>query len=56
MAVHLEREQTDHHFAFGHHNREGRRHEIGPVRTHDEIDFVDVEKLGVDAGHVRRVH
>ena len=32
-----------------------RRHKIRAVGTHDEIDFVDVEQLGVNAGHIRGV-
>ena len=55
LAVGIEREQADEGLALLHDDRNGRRDHVGGVGTDDEVDFVDVEQLGVDAGHVRRV-
>ena len=55
LAVGVEREQADEDLAPLHGDRNGRRHHIGRVAGDDEVDFVDVEQLGVDAGNGRRI-
>ena len=55
LAVDVEGEEADEQLVLLHHHRERRRVEIGAVRPHDNVDFVDVDQLGVDAGHVGRI-
>jgi hypothetical protein len=38
-----------------HHKRHRRTDDVGAVSGNDEVDFVDVKKLGVDARHQRRI-
>ena len=38
-----------------HHDRNGGRHHIGRVRPDHQVDFVDVDQLGVELRHVRRI-
>jgi hypothetical protein len=54
-AVGGEREQADEGLAVLHGDRNRRRHHVGRIAADDQIDFVHVEKLGVDAGHGRRI-
>ena len=53
--VHVEREQADERLALLHHDRHRRRDHVGGVAADHEIDFVDVDQLGVDARHRRRI-
>ncbi len=53
--VHIERKQADEGLTLLHDDRQGRRDHVGGVAADHEIDFVDVEQLGVDAGHRRRI-
>ena len=55
FLVAVEREQADQNLAFLHDDGNRRRDEVGAIRPVDEIDFVDVEKLGVNAGYIRRI-
>ncbi len=38
-----------------HQHRNRRRHHIGGVRPDQQVDFVDLDKLGVELRHVRRI-
>ena len=55
FAVGIEREQADEGLVLLHDDRNGRRHHVGRIGADDEVDFVDVEQLGVDARHRRRI-
>jgi hypothetical protein len=55
LGVHREAEQNDEHLVLLHDHRHGRRRHVGRVRADHEVDFVDVEQLGVDAGDRGRV-
>ena len=55
FAVHREAKQANEHLLLLHHDRHRRREHVGAVAADDEIDLVDIEQLGVDAGHGRRV-
>ena len=53
FLVRIETEQADQQLALLHDHRQRRRNEIGTIGPVDEIDLIDVEQLGVDAGYVR---
>ena len=55
LAVDREPEQAEEHFVMRNRDRHRRRDLVGAVARNDEVDFVDVEHLGVDARHRRRV-
>ena len=48
-------EQADEQLLPLDHDRHRRRDLAGGIAADDQIDFVDVEQLGVDAGHLRRI-
>ena len=53
--VDVQAEQRHEHHLPLHHDRHRGRDHVGAVARHDEIDLVDVEQLGVDLRHRRRV-
>jgi hypothetical protein len=53
-VVHGKREQHHHQLLAFHDLRHGGDDQVGR-RAHQQVDLVDVEQLGVDAGHRRRV-
>jgi hypothetical protein len=55
LAVDREPEQSDQHFLLLDCDRHRRRQQVGAVAADDEIDLVDVEQLGIDTGHGRRI-
>ena len=55
LAVHIEAEQREERHLVLHHDRHRRRQQIGAVVTHHDVDFVDLEQLGEDPRHGRRV-
>ena len=55
LAVHTEREQADEGLVLLHHDGHGRRDHVGGIAADHEVDFVDVEQLGVDARNGRRI-
>ena len=55
LVVHIECKQADEGLALLHHHRQRWRDHVGRVAADHEIDFVDVEQLGVDAGHRRGI-
>ena len=55
LGVGIERKQADEHLVLLHDDRNGGRHHVGRIAADHEVGFVDVEELGVDAGHIRRV-
>ena len=55
LVVHRETEQGDEGQVALHHDRHRRRDQVGAVARYHEVDLVDVEQLGVDAGHSGRV-
>jgi len=55
LAVDGEAQQADEHLLAADHQRHGGRQHVGAVATDDQIDLVDVEQLGVDAGDGRRI-
>ena len=54
LGVHVERKQADEGLALADHDRHRGRDVVGGVGREHEIDFVDVEQLGVDAGDFSR--
>ena len=55
LVVHGEAEQGDEGQIALHHDRHRRGDQVGAVAGHHEVDLVDVEQLGVNAGYQRRV-
>jgi hypothetical protein len=55
LGVHVEREQADEGLALLHHDRHRRRDHVGRVAAEHEVGLVDIEQLGVDARHRRRI-
>ena len=55
LLVYVEREQPNEIHVVGDHNRHRRRRNIGCIPRNDEVDFVDIEQLCIDAGDQRRV-
>ncbi len=53
LTVHRQSEQADEDLILRDNDRHGGRDHGGGIGADHEIDFVDVEQLGVDAGHVR---
>ena len=54
-AVHRGPEQADEDLLSLHGDRHCRRQQVGAVAADDQVDLVDVEQLGIDAGHRRRI-
>ena len=54
-AVHRGPEQADEHLLSLHGDRHRRRQQVGAVAADDQVDLVDVEQLGIDAGYRRRI-
>jgi len=55
LRVHLERKVAHQEQAALLHQRHDRRRRHGAVGRDEEVDLVDVEQLGVDAGDVGRI-
>ena len=55
MPVHADAENGDGGLVVLYDHRHRRCHHIGGIGAENEIDFVDIDELGVDAGHVRRI-
>ena len=53
LGVHTEPEQDDEQLLLLHDHRHGGSRRDGGIGADDQIDFVDVEQLGVDARHRR---
>ena len=54
-AVHRGPEQADEDLLSLHGDRDRRRLQVGGVGADDQVDLVDVEQLGIDAGHGRGI-
>jgi hypothetical protein len=48
-------EQADEDLGLRHDGWNGRGHQIRSIRADHEIDFVHVEQLRIDPGHIRRI-
>ena len=55
LVVGREREQSEEQPVVRDRNRHRRHHQIGAVARHQEVDLVDVDQLGIDRRHQRRV-
>ena len=55
VAVHRGPEQADEYLLSLHGDRHRRRQQVGAVGADDQVDLVDVEQLGIDAGYRRRI-
>ena len=55
LGVYVEGKEADERLAFLHDDGQSRRVQVGAVGPDDEIDFVGIEQLRVDAGHIRRI-
>jgi hypothetical protein len=55
MPVDANAENTHGRLVVLHDHRHRRRYHVGGIGTEDQVDFVDGDELGVDAGHIRRV-
>ena len=55
MAVDTDRHHADGESLVFNDDRHCRRGHVGGVGTEQQIDFVDIDELVVDAGHVRRI-
>ena len=54
-AIHRGPEQTDEYLASLHGDRHCRLYQVCAVATDDQVDLVDVEQLGIDAGYHRLI-
>ena len=55
FIVDREAEQCREHQFLAHHNRHRRRNFVGAVTGNDQVHFVDVQQLGIDARHFCRL-
>src|SRR5215469_12500669 len=53
--ISVEREQPDEHFAPRHDSWKRRGHHVRSVRSNNQVDFVYIHQLRVDAGHGRGI-
>jgi len=51
LAIHIHAQHADGHLAGLHDLRHGRRDHVGGIRPDQQVDFVDADELGVDAGN-----
>lgn len=55
LAVYREPQEADEDLLSLHGDRQRRRQQVGAVGADDQVDLVDVEQLGIDTGHGRRI-
>ena len=55
LVVHIEAEQREERHLVLNDDRHRRRQQIGAVVADCQIDLVDIEELGIDARHQRRI-
>jgi len=53
LPVDADSGEADGHLVVLHDHRHGRSDHVGGVGTEQEIDLVDSDEFGVDAGHIR---
>jgi len=52
LAIDVHAEHADRHLVCLHDHRHCRRDHVGGIGPDQQVDFVDADELGVDAGHV----